>query len=175
MKHVILGSFALLMACSARDGGAPIADSSPLERCDEKVHCAGDFAPFDTFLRRTDGVCHFGGFELYEDGTAQDDGTWDGTAAHFTFCNKTSGTMKCRTCDAIDETPAPTIAAGHCTGSPDSCSTNSPGSCSDIVGCRMASHLRYDGSWDNECEGNPADCEDMTDEKHCNKQGCVWK
>jgi hypothetical protein len=160
-------------ACSARAAEDSKSTASPVELCSGTVHCTIEQSGVDATFTRNGDTCYLGEVEMTPDGrTVSPEGTWAGTAQHFTLC---TSDQVCLACDAIDQTAPPSAQSGHCTGSPDDCTSNSPGSCADIVGCRMASHLRADGSWNNVCEGTPADCEDMTDEKFCKRQGCVWK
>jgi hypothetical protein len=128
---------------------------------------------FESTLHRDGDACQLGGITLDADGVAHGVklGTWSGNAAIFTICEEDL----CRTCEAKDAAPAAPSEGGACTGTPDSCSRHSPPNCSDIRGCRMESHLRYDGSFDNTCSGNPDPCSEMTSEARCLSQGCHWQ
>lgn len=145
---------------------------SPITDCDGHYVCESPVdGRFKETLVRQNGRCMFGFRPLDPDGTAAtegDDGYWKGTADAFDVC-----VGSCAHC--VRTQPAPTSSASsRCSGSPSSCSSNSPGSCSSIRGCRMATHVRYDGSYDNECEGSPDSCDTISSEDACVRQGCSW-
>ena len=65
---------------------------------------------------------------------------------------------------------------GHCTGTPDRCDFLFAPGCSGISGCSMRSRLRWNGEWDNYCDGVPDPCSWSKSAQSCKDQdGCKWE
>lgn len=163
-----------LLACSAGDDGAAAA-TSPLTACSGRYTCKlPDQRLLTTPLKYdADGACTLGGFTLTADGVARNGssvGSWSGDANHIDLCLVKD---LCLPCDVI--APEPASTGKTCVGSPSSCSGNSPGSCGTIEGCRMATRVKYNGTYENTCEGSPDDCDEMDTQSSCERQGCDWK
>lgn len=167
----IVGS---LLGCSSDPEGARSA-SSPLTTCSGAYVCTSpDAKSMEASLHRhADGRCTLDDIELTEDGRIRAeglDGTWSGDAARIALC---AAPDVCVTCDAV----APPGGHGEkkCVGSPRSCSSERPGSCASIRGCRMRTRVKYDGSYDNWCDGSPDACDTIGSETACLRQGCNWQ
>jgi hypothetical protein len=171
-----LGSllFVTLFGCSSGGAGPASKTDSPLTDCAGVYYCkAESFASNSELHRAADGTCMFDGYVLLADGQVMladaTNGSWAGGAMEFSICRADD----CRTCTALAREP--TKPGTRCTGSPDSCSSRSPGSCATIRGCYMASHVRYNGSFSNSCEGSPASCDSIGSAESCAEQGCDWE
>lgn len=176
MKHalsLVLGLLSSLVGCASSDGQSA-KQASPIETCSASYHCTHPDDEFDTRLERSpEGACVMGKVELRPDGTTSSGTTqWSAEGTTLKICAGDD----CLTCvDLAAPKPPAAESGGKCSGSPDSCSSQSPGSCSDIRGCRMRTTVKYNGTYDNECDGSPDDCDDMTSETSCIRQGCNWR
>lgn len=169
-SFLLLATF-LLAGCGSSE--PETTASSPISACTARYRCTIGEEAFDASLARADnGACLMGKIELRADGTAGTDLTWTADRQSLKICPASGACVAC-----VDvSTPAkPATSEGSCTGSPDSCSSNSPGSCSSIRGCRMATRVKYNGTYENTCEGSPDDCDEIYSEDACRRQGCDWK
>ena len=115
-----------------------------------------------------------GGLDLTPDGMALGavvDRKWRGNASRFLFCGLEDEDAACTVCTPKGPAPA---TGKPCGGTPRSCSSNSPGSCARIWGCSMRSRRRYNGTYENSCEGSPDRCDSIIGEEQCREQGCEW-
>ena len=195
-RSIVLLALSLVttIACGTSDGEHVDTSPQPLvDGCERQFACKvtayNDFkvsgAPVPRSGHRDGDACVAWGFRLGRDGSAQSDemgrrpDKWTGDTAGFDACViMSSGGRYCMHCeDSNLAKPAPAPApsgGGRCTGSPDLCSSQSPGWCSDIRGCRMSTETHYNGTYTNECTGMADSCDDMPDEAACKKQGCDW-
>ncbi len=190
-RTALLGVSILACGCAAR-GPADAHETAAalLERCSGRFECtADDGETFGATLEEEDGVCYSGNLELGADGSVESpddpgwpagDVHWTGDAVTFRMCSDASGL--CVTCVDPNGGVAPPAHApeeeesvGRCVGSPPSCHSQSYGYCAYVDGCYGASHLRWDGSWDNVCEGSARRCDGYSWERACEDQpGCSW-
>jgi hypothetical protein len=176
---VILG-----VGCSA-NSDETAANTHSIAACDAQVICPtqdGTTAEY-SLTRHSDGRCMLSdAIELGADGQTAaktKTGTWSTDERELKICLADS----CMTCTVVGAEPAspqtpPATAepsGGTCTGSPRSCSSQSPGSCSYIRGCRMRTRVRYNGTYENVCEGSPDSCSSIHSKDACDDQGCDWK
>jgi hypothetical protein len=168
----------------AATAGLPLACVAQTERnqtslltdCTGNYQCtyAGGF--FTGTVHREGDTCLIGLRTLAPDGSSSFDGrvgSWKGTVEEFDVCVEPDA--NCAHCKRIEAEPPRAPSATRCTGTPSSCSSHSAGTCSYIRGCRMATHVHYNGTYDNECEGTPERCDRINNEDSCNEQGCDWK
>jgi len=172
---ILLVVSALPFACVAQTEPSA-SQSSPLTECSGIYQCEWpSVGPLKTELYREGGRCLLGGRPLAPDGSSPFEdhiGSWKGTAKEFDICHE--GDTDCGHCKRIEPEPSHRSSA-RCTGSPDACSSNGPGYCFRIQGCRMATYAGYDGSYDNYCTGSPDRCDTISSEDACTRQGCDWK
>lgn len=177
---------ACLVACGADNGDSAANNPSGpgsgplLDVCTGQYVCKGtDGSEIKTTLSKRDGSCYAGSQLIPPSGTATTSNgvlfTWSGDASKWDFALASDGVALKYTCVPSAGTPPPTTAAGMCTGTPQSCSYGSPPNCSRISGCSMRSKLKWDGSWENYCDGVPDLCHESYGEASCKEQGCTWK
>jgi hypothetical protein len=144
--------------CSSGEGSAegPAAAARAAQSfqddCTGDVECTDASGPVRSTRQRRGERCIVGGLVLEGGGVVEGNpaARWTGDARSFAICVGT----QCLTCTSVASGAAGAAeeAEEHeaaCKGSPSSCSSGSPGSCAEVRGCRMASHLRYDGSFEN--------------------------
>ena len=164
---------------------AVIEDDAPVP-CPREAACFGTGPAGFGFQGRPqwDGTCVSGEFVLGPGGVVAgvdapdvplEGAGWLPAPYGFDLCLAGEG---CYACESEGFDPgaagAPGSSGSRCTGSPDSCRSVSPGSCSSIRGCRLHFRVRWNGSLDEECTGSANGCDSIHDAENCNQQGCEW-
>jgi hypothetical protein len=176
----------LAIACSdsapACEPGFSTASQNLASSCDGQVQCTAGSTETSATLRRdaNGNGCTVQGTTLLPGGTVEGnaDASWTGDADTVRVCQGPS----CFTCRRSEGTePGPSSAAKpkekSCKGS-SSCPSSPP--CSEVRGCSLRTHYRYDekGNVSNteySCDGAAADCSSMSTMDSCERQGCRWE
>lgn len=145
--------------------------------CSGVYSCPSGASAFEVRPQRNGERCLFDGWTLEPDGTAVPP-VGDAAAAwgfspdgELAICAGGS----CRACLQLEGEIRPEDGStGRCTGSPRSCDSVSPGSCSAVDGCYLDLGS-IDDSWDDECAGSPRSCGGYTSQSSCTRQGCDWE
>ena len=172
-SHALLLALTVgLAACSASSDDNS-STASLFATCDANLMCRlGSYASPVRMHRDANGLCMLGAVVLNADGTTvrpNGEGSWSEDGTRITICKQGA----CAACDRVP--PKVTGGGTGCTGTPSSCSSQSPGYCSNIRGCRMSTRVRYNGSYENTCTGTPDDCDEILTEGSCREQGCTWR